>query len=183
MSVTSGDQKLVAALKDHHARIEQMMATVQTTSGEARLVVFRRFRRFLAAHEAAEEIFIHPHDGHVAEDAEVARLRTQEEAAAGELIASLESVVSDSAAFDELFSDLSHAISRHARAEELQELPDVIEASTAASLESMRQALEHVDALVAQRHRGVLGDDETSYETMLESAKIEFRGLRSERGV
>ncbi|MGI8702260.1 MAG: hemerythrin domain-containing protein [Nocardioidaceae bacterium] len=170
---------LMDALKDHHARIEQMTAAVSAASGHDREVVFRRLRRFLAAHEAAEQVFIHASASRLLADPDIADQRLTEEDDTGRIIASLEAVDVDSAEFDRILAELRTSVRRHARAEELQELPEVIGSNGPADIERMRQALDHVDLVVSRRH-GPLGEDDQSFATMLEAARAEFRALRDE---
>lgn len=178
MSGSAADD-LLDALKDHHARIEQMMASITSASGHDRTVAFRRLRRFLAAHEAAEEVFVHAGAARVLEDPEVAGQRLAEEVAAGSTIATLEDIDVDSAEFDRIFGELSTSVSKHAQAEEHRELPEVIEACGPGDVQRMRRALEHVDLVVARRH-GPLGAEDQSFATMVDAARAEFRVLRSE---
>ncbi|MDX6298473.1 MAG: hypothetical protein QOI51_2330 [Nocardioidaceae bacterium] len=180
MTATSGHD-LVAALKDQHDRVEQMMAVVLSTHGEDRRAVFTQVRRFLAAHEAAEEVFIHASGGRLLEDSEVSEERVTEEAAAAEVISALEEIEVDSGAFEKDFEDLRQSVSAHARAEERQELPPIIGVSGPDDLERMCQGLGQVDLMVA-RHSGPLGDGSLSFETMLEAAKEELRILRGDAG-
>lgn len=170
---------LIDTLKDHHARIDQMMAALTSASGHDRTVVFRRLRRFLAAHEAAEEVFVHAGAAHLLEDPDVAGERLAEEAAAGSTIARLENIDVDSAEFDRILGELRASVSKHAEAEEQRELPGVIEASGPADIARMRQALEHVDLVVARRH-GPLGGEDQSFARMVDAARAECRMLRSE---
>lgn len=170
---------LLDALRDHHARIEQMMAAISSASGHDRTVVFRRLRRFLAAHEAAEEVFVHASAMRVLDEPAVAEQRLTEERDAAETIAEMEGIEVDSGEFDRIFAELRTSVSKHARAEELRELPDVIAACGPADIERMRQALEHVDLIVSRRH-GPLGEDDQSFAKMLAAARTEFRVLRSD---
>lgn len=170
---------LVAALKDHHVRVDQMMAAIMAASSHDRAVVFRRLRRFLAAHEAAEEVFLHSSASRVLDDPDVAEHRLEEEQEAARRIAVLEGIEVGSAEFDRLFGELRTAVRKHARTEELRELPEVIAACTAADIERIRQALDHVDLIVSRRH-GPLGEDDQSFDMMLTAARAEFRALRSE---
>lgn len=177
----TGADDLIDALKDHHARIEQMMTAISTASGHDRVVVFRGLRRFLAAHEAAEELFVHAQAQHMLDDPEVAEHRMAEEQDAAKVLAELEGVDVDSAEFDRTFADFRTSVAKHARAEELRELPEVIGGCSPTDVERMRQALEHVDLIVSRRH-GPLGDEDQSFAMMLEAAKTEFRGLRRDLG-
>ena len=177
--MTTSSEDLGAALRDHHERIEQMMATVKTTSGDDRRAVFRRLRRFLAAHEAAERIFIHLLVEHDPVQDDIAERRVREEDEAGEVLAELEDIDVDSGEFDRIFDQLSHSVSKHARAEELQELPAVIEQCRSADIDRIRLALEHVDVVVSHRG-GPLGEGDRSFAQLLEAAKVEFRALRND---
>lgn len=170
---------LLEALRDHHERIEQMLATVTVTSGDDRRAVFRRVRRFLAAHEAAEQIFIHPRTDHSLEPSDIAERRIHEEEEASEILAQLEQTDVDSDAFDALFEQLSRSVAKHARAEELQELPEVIGTASPEVLDRMRQALEHVDVLVSHRG-GPLGEGDRTFDWLLDAARADFRALRDE---
>lgn len=172
-------EDLIDALKDHHARIEKMMTAITEVSSHDRSVVFRRLRRFLAAHEAAEEVFLHAGAARVLSDPDVAEQRLEEEDQAARRVATLEGVDVDSAEFNRVFGELRSSVSRHARAEELRELPQIIDHCSPVDIERMRQALDHVDLIVSRRH-GPLGEDDQSFGMMLEAARAEFRSLRSE---
>ena len=155
------------------------MAAITDASVADRGVVFRRLRRFLAAHEAAEEVFLHPSAASVLDDADVAAQRLHEEDEAGRTLAMLEGIDFDSTEFDRVFGELRTSVRRHARAEELRELPEVIARCTTTDIERIRQALDHVDLIVSRRH-GPLGEDHQTFEEMLEAARAEFRTLRSD---
>lgn len=178
MSRTSADD-LVDALKDHHVRIQQMVDAISSASGHDRVIVFRRLRRFLAAHEAAEEVFVHARATRLLDNSEVADQRLNEEQEAARTIAELEKVEIDSGAFDQIFVELRSSVSKHARAEELRELPEMIERSSATDIERMRQALEHVDLVVSRRH-GPLGEDDQSFDAMMSAARAELLALRGD---
>lgn len=176
MSGASGHD-LVNGLKNQHNRVEQMMSDVSATHGEDRRAAFTRVRRFLAAHEAAEEVFIHPASRRLLEEPEVSEERVTEEEAAADVIKTLEEIEVDSGAFEKDFEDLRQSVSAHARAEERLELPGIIATSSPDDLARMCQGLEQVDLMVA-RHGSPLGDGSLSFETMLETAKEELRILR-----
>jgi Hemerythrin HHE cation binding domain len=173
---------LSRALRDQHERIEEMLDHVQKASGEDREAVFLWFRRFLAAHEAAEQVFVHPVAEQLPDGSETGENRVEEETEAADLIAEMERIELGSGEFDRLLEELSHAIRRHARAEELKELPGIVEGCADDDLEAMRRALEHADTLVSLRN-GPLGSGPQPFAQLLAAAKAEFLTLRRDQGV
>ena len=129
--MTTPAEDLAAALHDHHERIDQMLGNVASSSGDDRRAVFWWLRRFLAAHEAAEQVFLHPPRASDVGDEDAGTSRLLEESTTADLIARLEEIDLDSDEFDRLLTDLRRSIGKHARAEELQELPQIVEAVTA----------------------------------------------------
>ncbi len=178
---TPGDD-LAAVLHDHHERIDQMLGNVASAAGDDRRAVFWWLRRFLAAHDAAEQVFIHPWAPTEPGDEALPAPRLLEESTAADLIARLEEIDVDSGEFERLLAELHLTIGKHARAEELQELPQIVEATQPAEIDRMRQALDHVDVLVSHRN-GPLGERVRPYASVLASAKTEFRAMRAQRGV
>src|SRR6478735_9270337 len=129
MTPTDPTEDLTAALHDHHERIDQMLGKVSSAVGDDRRAVFWWLRRFLAAHEAAERVFIRSQAPVEVEDEEVTVQRRLEAEAPADLVTRLEETDVDSAEFDALLQELRLAIGRHARTEELQQLPRVLDAS------------------------------------------------------
>jgi hypothetical protein len=86
----------------------------------------------------------------------------------------------DSREFEYTFGRLREEVVAHAEAEEHAELPAVTSTADAAALGQMQQALEFVPGLVAQEG-GPLGDHQTTFVSMLQSARREFEGLASQR--
>lgn len=118
------DEDVIAVLLRQHARIRELCSEVRTTTGERKARTFDRLRALLAVHETAEEMILRPLSRRTAGRA-VAKARNHEEAEANHLLAELERMNVDSAAFDERFARLEQSVLDHAEHEEEQEFPAV----------------------------------------------------------
>ena len=113
---------VTALVHEQHGRVESLVRSVQEGAGEERATAYRSFQHFLAAHEAVEELVVHPALMAVADGTSVAKDRVDEEHQATSLVQQLEQFDVDTPQFEETFAELAQAVSRHAEAEEHQEL-------------------------------------------------------------
>ncbi len=136
-------QTTVAA---QHARIRELIRAVHDTTGTDRTRAFTSLTRFLAIHEAAEQLFLH---GSLlrdpAEDAEVARQRVTEEQQTSQAIGLLESFGVDSFQFLTQFDLFEKAVTSHAEAEEDEELPTFIDRLLPEDIERVVRGLDMVE--------------------------------------
>lgn len=165
--VTSTADQVSELLMSEHRRIEEMITNVIDNRGAARDSAFTALGRFLAAHEAAEETFIHS-----LEDSAVAQERVREEEKAGQLIARLEAMDTATEAFEDAFAQFANALKTHAEAEEHQELPELTKDASPEELGRMYQALQMVPELASQQGGPIQAASD--FASMLASAKAEF---------
>lgn len=168
--ITSTPEQVSELLKSEHHDIEEMIAKVKDNSGAARDTAFTALRRFLAAHEAAEETFIHP-----LADPAMAQQRVSEEEEAGKVIAQLEAMDSATPAFEDAFAKFATSVKAHSEAEEHKELPDLTKDASPEELGGMYDALQRVAELASQQGGPI--EAESDFASMLASAKAEFSKL------
>ena len=167
---TSTAEQVAELLTSEHRRIEEMLANVINTSGAARDSSFTALGRFLAAHEAAEETFIHS-----LEDKPVAKERVHEEEKAGQLIARLEAMDKATKEFENAFAEFAASVMVHAEAEEHSELPELTKDASPEELGRMYEALQRVPELAGQQGSPIA--DRADFASMLAAAKAEFAAL------
>jgi hemerythrin superfamily protein len=120
---------VVGLLKAQHQRIRTMFDAVEQAHGEERQRRFAELRRFLAVHETAEEMVVHPRarlgeDGH-----EVVDARLEEERSAKGVLSKLDAMKTSDADFTPTLAQLRSAVLEHADNEESEEFP-ILEAET-----------------------------------------------------
>ncbi|GAB3437200.1 FAD-binding and (Fe-S)-binding domain-containing protein [Phycicoccus ginsengisoli] len=113
---------VTSLVSEQHGRVRTLVRSVQETRGEERAEAYRSFQDYLAAHEAMEELVVHPALMAVADGTSVAKDRVDEERQATSLVQQLEQFEVDTPQFEETFAELAQAVSQHAEAEEHQEL-------------------------------------------------------------
>lgn len=121
---------VVRVLLEQHARVRELFSEVKSASGEEKKQLFDELRALLAVHETAEEMVLRPVSSAVAGQA-VADARNEEEARANSTLAELEKVDSSTAEFDRMLAELESAVDEHARLEESEEFPEILEACDA----------------------------------------------------
>lgn len=116
------DLDVVELLIGQHMRIRDLFVEVRSSGGEQRADAFARLVRLLAVHETAEEIVVHP-AARAAIDggAGIVDDRLAEEREAKELLAHLEEIGPEHAAFPEELERLRQAVLAHAQHEEAYE--------------------------------------------------------------
>lgn len=169
MTATGAD--VVAAVVAQHGRLTLLITDVRQSRGPARQEAFDALRAFLAHHEAAEEEIIHPavegRDG----GEPVARQRETEERNAAQQVKRLETLDLDSPEFGIQFDLFEEAVTRHAEAEETEELPMLESAMTPEQADLALRVLDEVE----QSGGAVTGN----FATMLDDARMRFRALAS----
>jgi hypothetical protein len=117
---------VVGAVRRDHREIETMITAVEDAQGKARKDAFDALARKLSAHEAAEEEVVHP----LTEDigaSDVAESVESEESEASTLLSKMASMDAASSEFDAAFQTLKLAVLAHAKHEESEEHPRLLE--------------------------------------------------------
>ena len=167
---TSTADQVSELLRSEHRHIEEMLSKVIDNTGAARDSAFFALERFMAAHEAAEETFIHS-----LEDSPVAHERVREEEKAGQLMARLEAMDRATETFETAFAEFATAVKTHAEAEEHQELPELTRDASPEELGQMYAALQRVPELARQQDGPV--EAGADFASMLAGAKAKFSEL------
>ncbi|HET7799694.1 MAG TPA: hemerythrin domain-containing protein [Humibacillus xanthopallidus] len=168
----SSPEDVVGAIAAQHSRITTLVQAVGTAGPEGRESRLRDLLTYLAGHEAVEEELVHPLLPR-GDAQEVARQRVIEEEGVGQQIERLEQLELDSPSFSTQFALIEDAITRHAKAEEAEELPRLAPALREADVSLILNALEAQEASAPGR-RG-------SFAEMLAAAKSDVRALDSRR--
>lgn len=154
----AGIADAVELLLQQHEQIKTLFTeTLDASDPAQREVKFRALRRLLAVHETAEEEIIHPRARAEIEDgATVVGARLQEEHAAKEQLAELESLDIGSPEFEKGLAQLREDVLAHAEHEEQDEFSRLREELQPHQLRAMRRAVEIAEALAPTRpHPGV----------------------------
>jgi hypothetical protein len=169
---------VTALVHQQHGHVTGLVRAVQDARGEERAGAYRSFQDYLAAHEAVEELVVHPSLMAVADGTSVARDRVDEEHQATSLVQQLEQFDVDTPQFEETFAELADAVSRHAEAEEHQELTMLLPRVDDDVAGRMVAGL-HAVAEVADTLRGGGFDGPRGFAATLAAAKDEVtrRGL------
>jgi hemerythrin superfamily protein len=133
---------VVELILEDHREAKDLLDRVETSSGEEKRDAFRHLVHELARHETAEEEVVYPVIRRSLLDGDaVADARIEEEDEANQLLADLENLDSDSAAFDAKFAELRDAVLAHANAEEIDVLPRLAVMEDQAMLDGMATLL------------------------------------------
>jgi hypothetical protein len=176
-----GAGELVAVIGGQHVRIERLMVEVLHTSGPEQQVVFDQFRRFLALHEAAEQVLVRPVALEVLPDDAVSRQRITEEQDAAAVVAHLETLVG-SDVFDVQFGLLREAVTKHAKAEEQEELPKLVAALPDRALSMAVAGLGKVEPWATDTGPGSALDGTHDFEAMFRAASAAFVSFAAKAG-
>ncbi|MEX5634244.1 hemerythrin domain-containing protein [Parafrankia sp. FMc2] len=139
------DDDVVGVLLRQHARVRDLFADIQSTTGEHRKQAFDELRALLAVHETAEEMVLRPVTAEA--DRTVAEARNREEDEAAQVLRVLEKMDVDSAEFDRRLAEFEKAVSDHAEHEESEEFPRIRAARTEDQLEHMGRRLRTVEKI------------------------------------
>jgi hemerythrin superfamily protein len=153
----SGEPDVIALLLSQHERIRSMFDDVDKAAGsEQRQDSFDRLRRFLAVHETAEELIVHPRARHVEGGEAVVDDRLREEHVAKELLSRLDGMRVTDPGFADDFADLREAVLSHADSEEREEFPLLEQTTNEKTRTLMAQAVTAAEAMAPTHpHPGV----------------------------
>ena len=130
MSVTPDD--VLNLVKQQHDQLRTMLDAVEQANDAQRKAAFSTLRRFLTAHEAAEDTYI--------QAAESSRDHAEEWANR------LESMNAQSEEFRKAFSDFSAALLKHTEQEVTVEMPKLFREMTEEQLDRTLAAFQRVSA-------------------------------------
>jgi hypothetical protein len=172
---------VTALVSQQHERVKALIRAVDDSTGEERTAAYRVFQDYLAAHEAVEELVVHPALMAVADGTSVAKDRVDEEHQATSLVQQLEQFDVDTPEFEQTFAQLADAVSRHAEAEEHQELTMLLPRVDDEAAGRMVAGL-HAVAEVADTLRGGGFDGTRGFAATLAAAKddVARRGLAAD---
>jgi hypothetical protein len=177
-----GADELFAAIGAQHSRIKRLMVEVldAPTRPEQELV-FDRFRRLLALHEAAEQVLMRPVGLEVLADDSVTRQRLVEEKDAGAVVAHLETLLGTDV-FDVQFGLLKEAVAKHAASEEQEELPKLVPALPVETIQLTVAGLGRVEPWATDTGAGSVLEGARDYESMFRTACAAFAAFTAEAG-
>lgn len=124
-AATLPEGDVIRVLLEQHARIRDLFAEVQRSTGDHKKEVFDELRALLAVHETAEEMVLRPVSEKVAGQS-VADARNAEETEANKVLAELEDLDVNDPNFDTRIASFKQAVNEHAEAEEKDEFPAIL---------------------------------------------------------
>lgn len=167
---------LALAIAEQHQRIRELLAEVSAATAMHRERAFHALRRYLAAHEATEQVLLHRR---LAQDDEAyARGRADEKEIVG-VLRDLERSGVMHAVFPERFEAFAQLVHRHVDAEERYELPRCLAGLPQLVADQMATALERVGECAAELAREDY-DRSWSFSGILQLTRYR---LRTELGV
>lgn len=151
------ENDVVELLLAQHEEIRRLFTEVKNAAHGDRGEAFDRLRRFLAVHETAEEVIVHPDARRVLDDGDrVVDARLAEEKAAKQMLEELEQLDPTEPAFLSALAALQTAVLEHAEHEEREEFPHIKSAHSSARLKAMGMAVKAVEAMAPTHpHAGV----------------------------
>lgn len=164
----NGLTAIVPLLTEQHRQLAGLLDAVDQAAGPDRLLAFNDFRRYLAAHEAAEEEAVHPAARTGAGG--VVEQRLAEEYQAGKLITDLEQLDVDSHTFTSQFATLKSAVTAHAHREETDEFPALVDLVDTQTLIRVHHIVKQVETFAA------LTDPDQPFVLQTEHHRQRFRG-------
>lgn len=138
---------VVRILLEQHARIDELFGRVRNASGKSKQQLFDELRRLLTVHEAAEEMIVRPVTRAASGGRRVASARNAEEGKATHRLANLERLGSSSPGFSAELAELETNVVQHARHEETEEFPLIIETRSEQQRAWMGMAVRAVETL------------------------------------
>lgn len=151
------ENDVVELLLHQHEQIRRLFTEVKNASQADRREAFDRLRRFLAVHETAEEMIVHPDARRTLPDGDrVVEARLAEEKAAKQTLEELERIDPADPAFLSKLAALKTAVLDHAEHEEREEFPHIKSSHSAARLKAMGLAVKAAEAMAPTHpHSGV----------------------------
>jgi hypothetical protein len=149
-------QDVVELLQDQHERIRTMFHELERAHGDDRRHRFEELRAFLAVHETAEELVVHPRARIADGGNAVVDARLAEEHSAKEILSRLDKMDPSDSDFTPTLAQLRSAVLEHADSEEREELPLIRRDNDEKTLARMAQAVRAAEALAPTHpHPGV----------------------------
>lgn len=153
---TATHEDVITVLTEQHERIRSMFDSTQHAVGQERKDRFAELRRFLAVHETAEEMVVHPRAREGTSGTEVVEARLVEEHEAKEILADLDGMAVTDASFNTRLAELRAAVLAHAEHEEREEFPILREHTDEKTLVTMARAVRAAEAIAPTHpHPGV----------------------------
>jgi hemerythrin superfamily protein len=133
---------VVDVLIAQHQQVKALMGRVAAAEGQDKQRLFAELVDLLKTHEKGEQRVVHPVMRSSIDGGEsTANARLGEEERADQLIAEVETMITDSREFDMWFEQLRHAVLDHAAHEEREEFPKLRREVPAARLRTMAEEL------------------------------------------
>jgi hemerythrin superfamily protein len=121
---TTTAQTATELLHQQHGVVKEMFERLSTATGTDKAELFDCLRSFLAVHETAEEIVVHPQARRAGGNADaIVDARLKEEDEAKTVLADLEKIGPQGAGFDAKLAKFQKAAVSHAEAEEREVFP------------------------------------------------------------
>lgn len=148
---------VVALLRGQHERIRTLFREVdETADSDVRQQRFDELRAFLAVHETAEELIVHPRARLGTRGNAVVADRLQEEHDAKVVLSRLDGMKVSSPDFAADFATLREAVLDHADSEERDEFPLILQITDKSTRALMASALLAAEAMAPTHpHPGV----------------------------
>lgn len=142
---------VITLLKNQHAHIRDLFDAVEKATGEERQHRFEELRRFLAVHETAEEMVVHPRARLGEGGNDVVDARLAEEHSAKEVLSRLDGMEISDSDFTPTLAQLRSAVLEHAESEEREEFP-LLEADTDERTRAVMAAAVKAAEAIAPTH-------------------------------
>jgi hemerythrin superfamily protein len=148
--MTTMQQDVVDLLVDQHRDTKDLFSKVAAAKGERRRALFEDLVRFLAVHESAEEVVVHPAARkRIAAGNEVVERRLREENEAKDALAELYDLGVDHPEFDGKLAALAEMVLAHAGNEEREEFTALRDSVSREELLRMANSLEAAEQVVS----------------------------------
>jgi len=150
-------------LHEQHEHIQQLFERVLAApTGASKQETFEELRRYLAVYETAEELVTHPIARAGADGSAVVDDRVAEEDMLKGLLAELDAMDVEDAAFTEKLESLRVQVRQHIEYEEREEFPLIRNENDDAMQTQMARAIEAVEQVAPTRPHPTLGSGATS---------------------
>ncbi|WP_117209598.1 hemerythrin domain-containing protein [Allorhizocola rhizosphaerae] len=149
MTSSTEQQDVVELLLQQHQQIKDMFARLERAGGAERERLFHYLVRFLAVHESAEEMVVHP----AARDSDerVVQQRLGEENEAKHALAKLYDMGVDHPQFATRLSMVGASVIQHAEREEAEEFPLLLRDNSPEKLQRMAAMVRAAEATAPTR--------------------------------
>ncbi len=139
--MTTTDNDVATVVLEQHKDVARRLDAVMNETGSARTDAFASLAKLLGSHETAEQTVIYPALRKLGDEGtRVADDRTQEEAAAEDVLTKLKGLEAGSEDFELLFRDFSAKVHEHAASEESEVIPLLMASVSAEERRAMGDA-------------------------------------------